>query len=68
MDHAINAAWRKSSHSGTDESDCVELANLGTSIGIRDSKAPQAGHLTLTPAAFARLVHEWVLAPPRRPE
>ncbi|MEW2353755.1 DUF397 domain-containing protein [Spirillospora sp. NPDC029432] len=48
--------WRKSSHSGTDESACVELAALGSGIGIRDSKDPGAGHLTLSSASFARLV------------
>ncbi|MFI0366450.1 DUF397 domain-containing protein [Actinomadura sp. 1N219] len=47
--------WRKSSHSGSTstQSDCVEVAAVGTSIGIRDSKTPDAGHLTLTPRAFA---------------
>jgi hypothetical protein len=52
--------WRKSSRSGgtTAESDCVELADLGGTIGIRDSKAPEARHLTLTPGAFARLVQQ----------
>ncbi|MFI0406183.1 DUF397 domain-containing protein [Actinomadura sp. 3N508] len=52
------ARWRKSSHSGSTstQSDCIEIADLGTSIGIRDSKSPDAGHLVLTPAAFADLV------------
>ncbi|WP_084337161.1 DUF397 domain-containing protein [Actinomadura oligospora] len=41
--------WRKSSHSESGAGGtCVELANLGTSVGVRDSKAPRAGHLTLT--------------------
>ncbi|WP_329096411.1 DUF397 domain-containing protein [Actinomadura citrea] len=49
--------WRKSSRStqGTSEQ-CVELAQLPHAVGIRDSKAPGAGHLTLTPHAFADLV------------
>lgn len=50
-------AWRKSSHSsGFDNSNCVELARLPDRIGIRDSKTPDAGHLTLTPHAFAALL------------
>ncbi|TDC56231.1 DUF397 domain-containing protein [Actinomadura sp. KC345] len=49
--------WRKSSHSsdGT-TSQCVEIAQLTGSIGVRDSKDPGGGHLALTSEAFARLV------------
>jgi hypothetical protein len=31
-------AWRKSSHSGDDYGQCVELAAVSGMIGIRDSK------------------------------
>ncbi|MFC6886509.1 MULTISPECIES: DUF397 domain-containing protein [Actinomadura] len=49
--------WRKSSRSATSENtNCVEVAALAESIGIRDSKAPHAGHLPLTNASFADLV------------
>jgi hypothetical protein len=50
--------WRKSSHSGSTsgQSDCVELAALPTAIGVRDSKNPSAGHLTLTVDQFATLL------------
>ncbi|MFI0357324.1 DUF397 domain-containing protein [Actinomadura sp. 9N407] len=51
--------WRKSSHSGGDNggmSDCVEVAPLAASVGVRDSKAPAAGHLSLTPKAFSALL------------
>ncbi|WUH98951.1 DUF397 domain-containing protein [Spirillospora sp. NBC_00431] len=50
--------WRKSSHSESTstQSDCVEVADLGMTIGIRDSKAPEHGHLTLTHRAFAALL------------
>ncbi|GAA3930199.1 DUF397 domain-containing protein [Actinomadura viridis] len=49
--------WRKSSYSqGLENSDCVEVANLPELIGIRDSKAPNTGHLTLTPATFTLLL------------
>jgi hypothetical protein len=49
--------WRKSSRStqGTSEQ-CVELAHLPQVIAIRDSKAPDSGHITLTPDAFADLL------------
>ncbi|MFC0038080.1 DUF397 domain-containing protein [Actinomadura rayongensis] len=49
--------WRKSSFSGTGaQSDCVEVASLARDIGVRDSKQPDAGHLTLAPETFAALV------------
>jgi hypothetical protein len=32
------------------------VANLDTAIGVRDSKAPEAGHLNLSPTNFAQLV------------
>ncbi|MFD0857092.1 DUF397 domain-containing protein [Actinomadura adrarensis] len=57
--------WRKSSHSGTNESACVELADLGASIGIRDSKAPEAGHIVLTSATFAELIQQVKQTHPR---
>ncbi|MCP2340274.1 DUF397 domain-containing protein [Actinomadura rupiterrae] len=49
--------WRKSTHSeGQDAGGtCVEMADLGTSIGVRDSKNPRAGHLTLTRTALHQL-------------
>ncbi|XVQ10300.1 DUF397 domain-containing protein [Spirillospora sp. CA-255316] len=49
--------WHKSSHSGVQaQSDCVELTVLPEGVGMRDSKAPQDGHLTIEPQSFARLV------------
>ncbi|TDC49065.1 DUF397 domain-containing protein [Actinomadura sp. KC345] len=51
--------WRKSSHSGgVDDHQCVELGRLapGAGIGVRDSKAPDGGHLTLSVAEFADLI------------
>ncbi|MES9537548.1 DUF397 domain-containing protein [Actinomadura sp. NPDC000600] len=53
--------WRKSSYSGTANDDvCVELAQLapGAGIGIRDSKDPDGGHLTLSATQFADLIEQ----------
>ncbi|HEU5026946.1 MAG TPA: DUF397 domain-containing protein [Spirillospora sp.] len=49
-------AWRKASRSSTTGGDCVEVAHIGGVIGMRDSKAPEAGHLTLSPDNFAQLI------------
>ncbi|MBT2206767.1 DUF397 domain-containing protein [Actinomadura sp. NEAU-AAG7] len=51
--------WRKSSYSGSGAAggqDCVEVARLAGTVGVRDSKAPEAGHLSITREAFAVLV------------
>ncbi|WP_149262225.1 DUF397 domain-containing protein [Actinomadura sp. K4S16] len=48
--------WRKSSYSGSNEGNCVEIADLHDHIGIRDSKNPASGHLTLTRQAFTTLL------------
>ncbi|MFC6881579.1 MULTISPECIES: DUF397 domain-containing protein [Actinomadura] len=53
----MSAQWRKSSYShGAQDSDCVEAAKLPPNIGVRDSKAPGAGHLVLAPETFAELL------------
>lgn len=45
--------WRKSSYSGSEGGNCVEVATHPTAIHIRDSKTPDAPHLTVTPEAWA---------------
>ena len=50
------ATWRKSSYSSSSGGDCVEIARLTPHIAIRDSKRPEGGALTVTPAAFAAFV------------
>jgi hypothetical protein len=50
-------AWRKSSRSDTQGNNCVELAQLNAgAIGIRDSKNPAGGHVSLTNTQFATLL------------
>ncbi|MFJ4975175.1 DUF397 domain-containing protein [Streptomyces coeruleorubidus] len=51
------AQWRKSSYSGSSGGECVEVADLGTpGVGVRDSKKPEAGILTVSPEAYAAFV------------
>ncbi|GAA2151583.1 DUF397 domain-containing protein [Actinomadura napierensis] len=55
----MTVQWRKSSYSGgANDEQCVELGRLapGGGIGVRDSKDPDGGHLTLTSVQFTRLV------------
>ncbi|MFC4913427.1 DUF397 domain-containing protein [Actinomadura gamaensis] len=53
-----HATWRKSSYSGTEQGDCVELADLVGGIGLRDSKDARAGHLSLSRAELAELLRQ----------
>ncbi|SED20671.1 protein of unknown function [Streptomyces sp. 2231.1] len=47
-------AWLKSSYSGGEGGECVEVALEATAIHIRDSKRrPTAPHLTVTPTAWS---------------
>ncbi|RAY15534.1 DUF397 domain-containing protein [Actinomadura craniellae] len=39
-------AWRKARRSMAQGGDCVEIARFSGSFGLRDSKNPDAGHLT----------------------
>jgi hypothetical protein len=50
-DNTSRARWQKSSRSGG--GNCVEIAVLDTGIAVRDSKASDAGHLTLLPEVWA---------------
>jgi hypothetical protein len=50
-------AWRKSSYSGgSDNTDCVEAAQLPDGIGLRDSKNPAGGHLTVSVETLGALI------------
>ncbi|QFG24757.1 DUF397 domain-containing protein [Actinomadura sp. WMMB 499] len=48
--------WRKSSHSDTSGNECVEVADLAVGLGVRDSKNPEGGHLTVSRRTFATLL------------
>ncbi|TDC41009.1 DUF397 domain-containing protein [Actinomadura sp. KC345] len=50
------AAWRKSSHSSGNGGACVELANLPSGVGVRDSKDPDGPKLVVARDTFSALV------------
>ena len=51
------AHWRKSSYSGSEGGECVEVADLGARVAVRDSKAPHGPVLAFPPSSFAALIH-----------
>lgn len=53
MDDRSPAVWRKSSRSSAEGANCVEVADLAGSVGVRDSKNPAGAVLTFTPAAWS---------------
>ncbi|WBB72396.1 DUF397 domain-containing protein [Micromonospora sp. WMMD1128] len=53
MADLTGAQWRKSTRSGSNGGDCVEVAdNLPGVVAVRDSKNPAGPVLTFTPAAW----------------
>ncbi|MFD9893969.1 DUF397 domain-containing protein [Amycolatopsis sp. NPDC059027] len=54
----IEVQWRKSSYSSGDgaKGNCVEVALFPGLVGVRDSKAPAAGALAVSPKAWRHLV------------
>jgi hypothetical protein len=45
--------WRKSTYSNGNNGECVEVALDTEVVGVRDSKAPASGELTVPAAAWA---------------
>ncbi|MEU4338280.1 DUF397 domain-containing protein [Micromonospora lupini] len=57
MVNLSGARWRKSTRSGSNGGECVEVAdNLPGIVAVRDSKDPHGPALTFTPAAWATFV------------
>ncbi|WP_351223418.1 DUF397 domain-containing protein [Streptomyces sp. NPDC002133] len=56
MTHAADLNWFKSSYSGSEGGDCVEVAANSSAVHIRDSKTPDGPVLTVSPATWAAFV------------
>lgn len=50
------AVWRKSTRSGQNGGNCVEVAHLDTAIAVRDSKRPEGGALVFSPSEWATFI------------
>ncbi|WP_181768825.1 DUF397 domain-containing protein [Streptomyces albidus (ex Kaewkla and Franco 2022)] len=48
--------WIKSTHSGSDNNDCVETATTTDAVHVRDSKDKQGPQLDFTRGAWTRFV------------
>jgi len=55
METIDTAQWRKSSYSGTNGGSCVEAADLGGSILVRDTTDRGGVVLSISPATWQRL-------------
>jgi len=55
MDHE-RAHWFKSSYSGGSGTECVEVADLARTIGIRDSKRPEGPRVAVRRSAWTEFV------------
>jgi hypothetical protein len=51
-----NTKWRKSSYSGSNGGECVELAGFPGMVAVRDSKDPDGPVLLMTPRALRAAV------------
>lgn len=60
MERIDELRWSKSSFSGGNGSNCVEIGTTaaGRCAGIRDSKSPERGHLAVTPDMLGALLAE----------
>lgn len=51
-----NLTWYKSSHSGGDGGECVEIATAPAMVHVRDSKQPTQAELAFPHGTWARFV------------
>lgn len=49
-------SWLKSSYSGAEGNECVEVATIRTRVHVRDSKVVHGGTVTVSAEAFTTLL------------
>ncbi|MFI7240159.1 DUF397 domain-containing protein [Streptomyces cyaneofuscatus] len=55
-DASTLTGWFKSSYSGGDQGECLEVARGHATVPVRDSKAPAGPALTFSPQGWTRFV------------
>ncbi|MFI7086964.1 DUF397 domain-containing protein [Streptomyces anulatus] len=55
MVHGVGR-WFKSSYSGGSGTECVEVADLSATVGVRDSTRPEGPHISVGHTAWAGFV------------
>ncbi|WP_327367622.1 DUF397 domain-containing protein [Streptomyces sp. NBC_01217] len=53
---STNPQWRKSSYSNGTGGECVEVADLQSAVGVRDSKRPGGLHIAVCHSAWEQFV------------
>ena len=57
MEHE-DTRWFKSSYSGGSGTECVEVADLGPKVGVRDSKQPQGPDIAVCQGAWQGFISD----------
>jgi hypothetical protein len=58
MERIDQPRWRKSTYSGSNGGDCIEVADHGSRLLVRDTKDRTGPVLTVTPAAWRRFASQ----------
>jgi hypothetical protein len=53
---STSESWRKSSYSGAEGGECIEVAETGDAVWVRDSKQPTEAKLSFGTEAWAGFV------------
>ncbi|MFD5465542.1 DUF397 domain-containing protein [Kitasatospora sp. NPDC127059] len=61
---STNLTWTKSTYSGTEGGNCVEVAASPSAVHVRDSKDKTGPVLTFSPEAWAAFIAEAQVAEP----
>ena len=57
-DHLDATAWRRSSYSGSNGGNCIEVAATARAVAVRDSKDPEGTRLAFTAATWTAFTGE----------